>query len=259
MPPPPAQLTSARSGASATAASTAPITSASLVMSACTYPAPRSAATCLPSSSLTSTMTTRSPSAASRRAVASPSPDAPPVTIAEDPARSIALPSPSVVCLLDALEVEQGPCVELDDLPHLVVGHVGEDLSRALPGVRPVRVRVRVVHLEGDAVDPDQLARPDAVLVIDEASPEVLTEQVRRADLLVDVLVPAVAVPGVVGSFENVRDPADAALGKDDLESGVTVEHGREQQVDRRAHEVRAVERDLDRERGIGGKPWQLA
>src|SRR5580698_5049994 len=259
MPPPPAQLTSARSGASAQAASTASITSASLVMSAWTYTAPSSSATCLPGSSLTSMMTTRSPSPASRRAVASPSPDAPPVTIAEDPARSIVLPSPSVVRLVHVLEVEQGPRVELDDLPHLVVGHVREHLRRALPSVRPVRVRVRIVHLERDAVDADQFARPHTVLVVDEASPEVLAEQVRRASLLVDVLVPAVAVPGVVGPFEDVRNPADAAFGEDDLEAGVTVENRREEHVDRRAHEVRAVHRDLDRERGIGGKTWHLA
>ncbi|SKW39763.1 Uncharacterised protein [Mycobacteroides abscessus subsp. abscessus] len=83
--PTPAQLMRTRTGPSSLAASTAAIPSASLVTSVCTKAPPSSLARASPFSSWTSAMTTLAPCAASRRAVAAPRPEAPPVTIADTP------------------------------------------------------------------------------------------------------------------------------------------------------------------------------
>ena len=89
--PMPAQFTSDFSGAISTAASTAVITCSGLVTSVCTNRPPISLARGTPLSSWRSATTTRTPRSASRREVARPSPDAPPVTIADVPFRSISL------------------------------------------------------------------------------------------------------------------------------------------------------------------------
>ena len=86
----PAQLTATRSGAPVlTAASTAAPTDASSTTSVCANKPPISPATCLPPSSFRSAITTLAPAAASARAVASPSPLAPPETIAAVPFTSM--------------------------------------------------------------------------------------------------------------------------------------------------------------------------
>src|SRR5262245_22413357 len=72
-----------RSGAISTAAATAARTDSSSVTSASQNRPPSSAATALPLAASRSTTTTRAPSAARRRLVASPIPDAAPVTSAE--------------------------------------------------------------------------------------------------------------------------------------------------------------------------------
>ena len=88
--PTPAAVTRARSGPSSLAASTAAMTWSTLATSAWAKMPPTSLATASPFSGFMSTMTHRAPRAASRRTVASPRPEAPPVTIAEMPLRSMA-------------------------------------------------------------------------------------------------------------------------------------------------------------------------
>src|SRR6516165_11127235 len=86
----PAQLTATRSGAPVpAAASTAAWTDASSATSVRANRPPVSLATRLPASSFRSAMTTVAPAAASARAVASPSPLAPPEMIAAVPFRSM--------------------------------------------------------------------------------------------------------------------------------------------------------------------------
>ena len=88
--PMPAQLTATRNGDPvAVAASTAACTDASSATSVRANSPPISSATCLPRFSFRSAMTTVAPAAASTRAVASPSPLAPPETTAEVPFSSI--------------------------------------------------------------------------------------------------------------------------------------------------------------------------
>src|SRR5207245_16288 len=103
---------------------------------------------------------------------------------------------------------------------------------RPFAAVRPVRVGVRVIDLEHDPVSADtvttEIGQP--VHVVDEASPEMLVEQLRRPRLLVDVLVPPVPLPGVVGALEEVREPADTSLGEDELQALVLLELAREQE-----------------------------
>jgi hypothetical protein len=86
-PPRPAQCTSARNGPRSTATSTAALTAASSVTSAAANRAasPISAATAAPPLLGRSTIVTDAPISASRRAVAQPRPEAPPVTRAEIP------------------------------------------------------------------------------------------------------------------------------------------------------------------------------
>ena len=89
--PMPAQLTSTRTGPSSLAASTAAMTCSSSVTSVGANTPPVAASTSLAFSSWwgRSTMTTFAPRSASLMAVASPRPDAPPVTIADAPAMSM--------------------------------------------------------------------------------------------------------------------------------------------------------------------------
>src|SRR5271165_3562048 len=92
-----------------------------------------------------------------------------------------------------AREVEDFTGVQLDDPVRLVVGYISQRCRDSLAAVGPVAVRVRVVDLDADAVDPDLVAVLDAELVLDVAAPEVLLEQVARPGVEVDGLV--VAVP----------------------------------------------------------------
>ena len=88
--PMPAAVTRARSGPSSLAASTAAMTWSASATSAWANTPPTSLATASPLSWFMSTTTTLAPRSASRRTVASPRPEAPPVTIAEMPLRSMA-------------------------------------------------------------------------------------------------------------------------------------------------------------------------
>src|SRR5579864_6257689 len=123
-------------------------------------------------------------------------------------------------------EAQQLPRVQLDDPAHLLIGHIGEHLGRPGPAIGPVRVRVRVVRLPGDAVDPDVVAVFEAGHVIDEATPDVLTEQVRRARVEVDAGVVLVPLPRVVDALEQIGHPADAAFGQSHLQPGEPVKDG---------------------------------
>src|SRR4051794_14716442 len=119
-PPRPAQCTTARSGPASSAASSAALTPASSVMSAGTKRAafPRSAAACSPGDDGRSRSTTESaPLSTSRRAVASPRPEAPPVTSAEMPS----------ICMPLLLQAERSADDRLHDLagPAVDAGHPG--------------------------------------------------------------------------------------------------------------------------------------
>ena len=118
----PAQLTNPISLPSFTAAATAACASASWLTSQRTKPPPISAATLRPTSSSRSAITTWPPLAASMRAVPSPSPDAPPVTMKTLPEMSMGCPrllQPSaanaraVICStlpLPSIRVQRGAC-----------------------------------------------------------------------------------------------------------------------------------------------------
>src|SRR3974390_1158806 len=89
--PMPAQLTRDLSGPISVAASTAAITCSVLVTSVCAKSPPISLARISPLSAWRSATTPRTPGWARSREVASPSPEAPPVTTADVPFRSIVL------------------------------------------------------------------------------------------------------------------------------------------------------------------------
>ena len=89
-----------------------------------------------------------------------------------------------------------------------------------LAGVRPGRVGVRVVALVGDVVDADGVEVLQPVRVVEEAAVDVLAEQLARRlrHLVGDAAPAAVLLPHHVGPLEDVRDPADLALGVGDLQ-----------------------------------------
>ena len=72
--------------------------------------------------------------------------------------------------------------IQTDPLP--VVGHVLECLGRTFAAAGPERVRVRVVAFPGDAIDAHAVAHLDAEVVFDEATVDVLLEQITRRVLL---------------------------------------------------------------------------
>jgi len=85
---------------------------------------------------------------------------------------------------------------------------------------------VRVVALPGDGVETDYAARLDADGVVDEAGDHVLAPHLARLAALEVLVRPGVVVlVHVVGALEEVRDPADAALGQRDLQLRVLLQH----------------------------------
>src|ERR1700723_1736036 len=125
--PVPAQLTRDFNGAISMAASTAAITCSVLVTSVGANMPPISLATAVPLSSCPcrSATTTRTPRSANRRDVAAPSPEAPPVTIADVPFRSIASSTPC-----SGREMCRGE--DTAHLPALPYGESGLHLVRGL-------------------------------------------------------------------------------------------------------------------------------
>ena len=101
-----------------------------------------------------------------------------------------------------------------------VVGQVAHEVDRDLLGVRPRRVGVRVVGLEGGVVDADLVERLDAVPVAEEAAVHlpVVVGRRRLGNDVAHAAPRAVLDPHVVGALEDVRDPADLALGVRELQ-----------------------------------------
>ena len=99
---------------------------------------------------------------------------------------------------------------------------------------------MRVVGLAHDVVLADLVEAGDAVVVLDEAAEDVVAERLPDVELVqVDVgggvvhelLAPHHPVPLLVehllGPLEEVRHPADLALGQGDLQVRVPLEHAR--------------------------------
>jgi hypothetical protein len=96
------------------------------------------------------------------------------------------------------------------------VNFVVRDVYKVLGGrgsrTWPVAVRMGVVALPSDSVDPDHVAYLHSVEVIDKTSPDVAVKQIRGPSLEVDVGVIAMAGPDVIDALKKPRDPSDAAL-----------------------------------------------
>ena len=136
-----------------------------------------------------------------------------------------------------------------------VLGQVAEPLAGQVDRVGPGGVRVRVVALEHHVVLADDVEQPEAGLVLDERAEHVVLEQLadvgveverRLAHLLAPVVrgvhvdveprrPEALLVDDLLGPLEEVRDPADRALGQGDLEVREALEVPAEQPVEQRA------------------------
>jgi len=75
-----------------------------------------------------------------------------------------------VKCAVGSREAIQPTCVILNDGFDFRVGDVVEHFSDYLAAVGPEGIRMRVVALPGDVVQPDAMAIVDTVLVCDEAA-----------------------------------------------------------------------------------------
>ncbi len=122
-------------------------------------------------------------------------------------------------------------------------------------GVRPSRVGVRVVGLEGDVVDTDTLERLEAVPVAEEAAVDlaVVVAGRRLGDDVLDAAPGTVFAPHVVGPFEHVREPADLAFRVRELQVREADEHAGEEEVRERCHRVVERERRGNRNRCVAG------
>ena len=93
---------------------------------------------------------------------------------------------------------------------------------------------MRVVALPRDHVEADVVDQLEAGRVVDEARDDVLVEDLAR-ELVAEVLVRPrlVVLVGEVDAVEEVRDPADAALGERELQVGELAEDLRPDEVGR--------------------------
>ena len=134
------------------------------------------------------------------------------------------------------------------------------DVHRDLERVRPRRVAVRVVGLERDVVDADALERLQAVRVVEEAAVDALVVVLRRRSLhLVPDATPGdVVLPDRVGALEDVRDPADLALGVRELQRRELLEDPGHQVVGHRHRGVHVREGRTDRGRRVGRRRRHL-
>ena len=129
------------------------------------------------------------------------------------------------------------------------VEHLGELLGRG----RPHRVAVRVVGFPRDVVDTDLLAQLDSDRVADEASQEVLAEDLTRQTSAEVLQRPrAVHLEGAVDAIEEVRDPTGATLGQGDAHIRVRLQDPRPQQVGRGGLDVHRLKRDHHVGRAVG-------
>src|SRR3954447_16654350 len=83
--------------------------------------------------------------------------------------------------------------------------------------MRPRRVGMRVIALPQDAIDADVVPSLDADALVDEAHPDVATEDVGGA-LVVHARPVAVTLPLTIGALERERHPPDAALRQRELD-----------------------------------------
>ena len=127
---------------------------------------------------------------------------------------------------------------------------VGDELL----GVRPGRVAVRVVALDHDVVDADDVALDERRRVLDGAEVEVAPEHLRgRSGDVVPRAVHRVVPRHVVEPVDQTRDPADAALGQADLQVGEADRDQRVEPVDGREHGVAEEEHADGVGRRVGG------
>ena len=128
-----------------------------------------------------------------------------------------------------------------------------EVLGQLLGGEGPRRVGVRVVALPHHVVHVEEVAARHAELVVDEAGEDVLVEDL-AGELVAEVLAGpgVVAAVVVVNALEEVRDPADPALGQRDLQVGELAQHRRPDQVGGGLDDVHRRQRDQAVDRRVG-------
>ena len=115
----------------------------------------------------------------------------------------------------EGVEVEVSHGVAVGDGGDGVVVEGAQVARQALGALGPGGVRVRVVGLDADDVGADQVEQADARSILDEAGEEVLAEHLGGQSPAEAGAGPAVVVlVDVVGTLEQVRDPADRALGQ---------------------------------------------
>ena len=120
------------------------------------------------------------------------------------------------------VEVEVAHRVLVRHLVDLLVSEVSEQRLENLGAVGPRAVGVREVGLPAHVVEVELVEQLDADGVVDEAAEHVLPEHLGGAHPLGEVVAgqPELAALDVLGALEEVRDPADVALGQRELQLG---------------------------------------
>jgi hypothetical protein len=120
---------------------------------------------------------------------------------------------------------------------------------------------VRVVALEEQVVDRNVVKDLEGELFVDQTGVHVLGEQLTRRERATLAGLPDLGIgiqPSVVedliGSFEEVGDPARSALGQDHLQLGESLERPAHHPVDGCHHRVQTGENDWDGDRRVIGR-----
>jgi len=124
------------------------------------------------------------------------------------------------------IEAQQAYRVPTCDLVDRELVKVTELLSGGLPGVRPGAVRVGIVGLEDDIVAPHLIDERNAHGVFEEAAVHLTSPIVGRRGfgaVSLGITPPAVGLPDIVSSLQDVWNPPNLRLGVHEVKPGVSM------------------------------------
>src|SRR5215510_9136900 len=120
--------------------------------------------------------------------------------------------------------------IAIEQLLFLVLRHASQRAVDELPGFRVGRRRVRIVRLPHDILDANVMALLNASRLIPEVDVDLPPEEF--AGTRHNTLRPQVPpLPLVVTAFQNVIHPSQAGLRTDPLQTWVTIQHAREDEI----------------------------
>src|SRR5262245_12480733 len=136
--------------------------------------------------------------------------------------------------------------VSVTHLFSLVFRHADERIFDKRPRLRIGRCDMRIIGFPHDIVDADQLAQLDARLFVPEVDVDLPTEDFAWSGL--DPFLPQLALfPLVIGSLQNIADPAESGFGACPFEPWISVENAGEDEIGNQLRRRRAQPRGRNR------------